>query len=171
MYKPGSYSSAGGCGERYDDDRYESRYGSRDDDRNGYGYGRDRDYSYKDDDRYGRYGDSNSRDGDRYSRDEDRFSRDGYRDEEYRGRSQSTERGYDDDGHSSSRYYIELVIFFWNCLLQYFALIKFAKNTQMLTMFASYLRISYYLCNEKLHWVCFNFNFEFREMESIVKAK
>ncbi|WCJ39074.1 Clathrin interactor EPSIN 3 [Euphorbia peplus] len=80
MYRPGSY------GERYDDDRYESRYGSRD----------EREYSYKDDDRNGRYGDSNSRDGDRYSRD-------GYRDDDYRGRSRSSERGYDDDGQSSSR--------------------------------------------------------------------
>ncbi|XP_065868200.1 clathrin interactor EPSIN 3-like [Euphorbia lathyris] len=92
MYRPGSYSSTGGYGEKYDDDRY----GSRDEDRNGSGYGREREYSYKDDDRYGRYGDSNSRDGDRYSRD-------GYRDDDYRGRSRSSERGYDDDGQTSAR--------------------------------------------------------------------
>jgi len=65
MYKPGSYSGSGGYGEKYDYDRYEGR--SRDDDQNG--YGRERDYSYRDDDRYGRNGDSYSRDGDRYGRD------------------------------------------------------------------------------------------------------
>ncbi|KAJ8755448.1 hypothetical protein K2173_019246 [Erythroxylum novogranatense] len=107
MYRPGS----GGYGDRYEDDRY----GNRDDDRNG--YGRDRDYNYKDDDRYGRYGDSYSRDGDRYGREyEDRYSRDGYRDDDYRGRSQSDDgygsrgrsadrernHGYDDDGQSSA---------------------------------------------------------------------
>ncbi|XP_015583026.2 clathrin interactor EPSIN 3 isoform X1 [Ricinus communis] len=108
MYKPGSY------GDRYDDERYEGRYGSRDEDRNGYGYGRERDYNYRDDDRYGKYGDSYSRDGDRYGRDnEERYSRDGYRDDDYQGRSRSiddygsrsrsSDRGADDDGQSSSR--------------------------------------------------------------------
>ncbi|KAM7487046.1 hypothetical protein LguiA_003055 [Lonicera macranthoides] len=109
MYRPGSYSSTGGYGDRYDDDRY----GSRDEDRNGYGRERD-------DDRYGRYGDSYGRDGDRYGRDyEDRSNRDGYRDDDYRGRSRSDDdynygsrsrsadrdrdRAYEDDGQYSSR--------------------------------------------------------------------
>ncbi|XP_028759763.1 clathrin interactor EPSIN 3 [Neltuma alba] len=107
MYKPGSYSGSGGYGDRYDGDRY----GSRDEDRYGYGYGREREYGYREDDRY-------SRDGDRYGRDnEDRYGRDGYRDDEYRGRSPSTDdyqhgsrsrsadgdRNYDDDGQHSSR--------------------------------------------------------------------
>ncbi|KAJ8774871.1 hypothetical protein K2173_018130 [Erythroxylum novogranatense] len=111
MYRPGS----GGYGDRYEDDHYEGRYGSRDDDRNG--YGKDRDYNYRDDDRYGRYGDSYGRDGNRYGREcEDRYSRDGYRDDDYRGGSQSddgygsrgrtadTDRdhGYEDDGQASS---------------------------------------------------------------------
>jgi hypothetical protein len=114
MYRPGSYSSTGGYGDRYEDDRYEGRYGSRDEDMNGYGKERD-------DDRYGRYGDSSSRDGDRYGRDyEERSSRDGYRDDDYRGRSRSVDdnqygsrsrssdidkdRAFDDDGQYSSRY-------------------------------------------------------------------
>ncbi|XWS22263.1 hypothetical protein CRYUN_Cryun29cG0019200 [Craigia yunnanensis] len=106
MYRPGS----GGYGDRYDYDRY----GSREEDQNG--YGRDREYGYRDDDQYGRYGDSNSRDGDRYGRDyEDRYSKDGYRDDDYRGRSRSVDgdqygtrskssdrdRAFDDDGASS----------------------------------------------------------------------
>ncbi|XVF29300.1 hypothetical protein REPUB_Repub15cG0109100 [Reevesia pubescens] len=108
MYRPGS----GGYGDRSDYDRY----GSREEDQNG--YGRDKEYGYRDDDRYGRYGDSNSRDGDRYGRDyEDRYSRDGYRDDDYRGRSRSVDgdqygtrsrssdrdRAFDDDGASSRR--------------------------------------------------------------------
>jgi len=107
MHRPGSYSSSGAYGDRYDDDRY----GSREEDRNGYGYGKEREWGYKDDDR-------NSRDGDRYGRDyEDRHGRDGYRDDDYRGRSQSADHyqhesrsrssdrdRYDDDGQNSSRY-------------------------------------------------------------------
>nr|XP_016460874.1 PREDICTED: clathrin interactor EPSIN 2-like [Nicotiana tabacum]XP_016460875.1 PREDICTED: clathrin interactor EPSIN 2-like [Nicotiana tabacum] len=112
MYRPGSYSGSGGYGDRFDEDRY----GGRDEERNG--YGREREY-YKDDDKYGRYGDSNSRDGDRYGRDYDERSRDGYKDDDYRGRSRSTDdfnygsrsrssdryrdRGNDDDGQYSSR--------------------------------------------------------------------
>ncbi|CAI9117386.1 OLC1v1018772C1 [Oldenlandia corymbosa var. corymbosa] len=112
MYRPGSYSSG------YDDDRYDGRYGGRDEDRNG--YGREREWGSRDDDRYGRYGDSYGRDGDRYNRDEDRYARDGYRDDDYRGRSRSVDdyqygsrsrssdrdrdRSYEDDGqYSSSR--------------------------------------------------------------------
>ncbi|XP_027164553.1 clathrin interactor EPSIN 2-like isoform X3 [Coffea eugenioides] len=118
MYRPGSYSSAGGYGERYDDDRYDGRYGNRDEERNG--YGREREWGSRDDDRYGRYGDPYGRDGDRYSRDDDRSSRDGYRDDDYRGRSRSVDdyqygsrsrssdrdrdRAYEEDGqYSSSR--------------------------------------------------------------------
>ncbi|KAK3204771.1 hypothetical protein Dsin_018817 [Dipteronia sinensis] len=101
MYKPGSYSGSGGYGEKYDYDRYEGR--SRDDDQNG--YGRERDYSYKDDDRYGRNGDSYSRDGDRCGRDyEERYGRDGYRADDYRGRSRSVDRYPDGSGRSSDRY-------------------------------------------------------------------
>lgn len=107
MYRPSSYSG--------DDDRYEGRYGSRDDDRNG--YGREREWGSRDDERYGKYGG----DGDRYSRDSDeRYGRDGYRDDDHRGRSRSIddyqygsrsrsadrerERAYEDDGQYSSRY-------------------------------------------------------------------
>ncbi|XP_019430829.1 PREDICTED: clathrin interactor EPSIN 2 isoform X1 [Lupinus angustifolius] len=105
MYRPGSYSNSA-YGDRYDDDRY----GNREEDRNGHGYGREREGGYRDDDR-------SSRDGDRYSRDyEERYGRDGYRDEDTRGRSQSVDyknesrsrssdrdrdRSYEDDGHSS----------------------------------------------------------------------
>ncbi|XP_058183962.1 clathrin interactor EPSIN 2-like isoform X2 [Rhododendron vialii] len=106
MYRPSSYSG--------DDDRYEGRYGSRDDDRNG--YGREREWGSRDDERYGKYGG----DGDRYSRDSDeRYGRDGYRDDDHRGRSRSIddyqygsrsrsadrerERAYEDDGQYSSR--------------------------------------------------------------------
>ncbi|KDP42869.1 hypothetical protein JCGZ_23811 [Jatropha curcas] len=116
MYRPSSYSSTGGYGDRYDDDRYEGRHGSRDEDRNGYGYGREKEYNYRDDDRYGKYGDSYSRNGDRFGRDsEERYSRDGYRDDEFRGRSPNVDdygsrsrssdrdRDFEDDGHSSSR--------------------------------------------------------------------
>ncbi|XP_073280294.1 clathrin interactor EPSIN 3-like [Primulina huaijiensis] len=101
MNQYGSNSSSGGYGDRYDDDRYDGRYGNRDDDRNGYG------------DSYGRVGD-------KYSRDyEDRYSRDGSRDDDYRGRGQSTndyhygsrggsadfdkDRVYEDDCQDSSR--------------------------------------------------------------------
>ncbi|KAJ7979074.1 Clathrin interactor EPSIN like [Quillaja saponaria] len=112
MYRPGSYSSSGVYGDRYDDDRY----GSRDEDRNG--YGRERDRGYRDDDQYGRNEDSYSRDGDRYGRDyEDRYSKDGSRDDDYRGRSRSVDdyrygsrsrssdrgRDNDEDGQYSSR--------------------------------------------------------------------
>ncbi|KAH7573389.1 hypothetical protein JRO89_XS03G0137700 [Xanthoceras sorbifolium] len=103
MYKPGSYSGSGGYGDKYDYDRSEGRYGSRDDEQNG--YGRERDYGYRDDDRYDRNGDSYSRDGDRYGRDyEDRYGRDGYRDDDYRGRSRSVDRYQDGSGRSSDRY-------------------------------------------------------------------
>lgn len=92
MYKPGSY------GDRYDEDRYS--------------YDREREGSYRDDDRYSRNGD------DRYSRDSDECSgRDNYRYDDHRGRSRSVDhyqygsrsrsadrdRDYDDDGQYSSR--------------------------------------------------------------------
>ncbi|KAL0392511.1 UNVERIFIED_CONTAM: Clathrin interactor EPSIN 3 [Sesamum radiatum] len=112
MYRPGGY------GDRYDDERYEGRYGNRDDDRNG--YGRERDWGARDEDRYGRQGDSYGREGERYNRDyEERYGRDGYRDDDYRGRSQTVDdyhygsrsrsadqdrnRANDDDGQYSSR--------------------------------------------------------------------
>ncbi|XP_024983253.1 clathrin interactor EPSIN 2-like [Cynara cardunculus var. scolymus] len=92
-YRPGSYPGPGG----FDDDRY----GSRDEDRNG--YGREREWG---DDKYG------SRDG------EERYGRDRYRDDEYRGRrsvdgdnygrrsrssDRERERAYEDEGQYSSR--------------------------------------------------------------------
>ncbi|XP_022878835.1 clathrin interactor EPSIN 3-like isoform X2 [Olea europaea var. sylvestris] len=111
--RPGSQSNAGGYGDKYDEDRY----GSRDDGRND--YGREREWGSRNDDRYGRYGDSYGLDGDRYSRDnEERYGQDGYRDDDHRGRSQnsdyqnvlqsrSTDRNgnhtYEDDRQSSSR--------------------------------------------------------------------
>lgn len=102
MYRPGS----GG----YGDDRYEGRYGGKEDERNG----------YRDDERYGRYGDSYSREGDRDGRDSDEhYSRYSYRDDDSRGRSRSVDeyqygsrsrssdrdgdRPYDDYDHHSSR--------------------------------------------------------------------
>ncbi|PKA53407.1 Clathrin interactor EPSIN 2 [Apostasia shenzhenica] len=82
-HRSSSYSSTGGYGDRYDDDRYEGRYGSRDDDRNG--YGRERDSGYRDDDQYGRGGNF-YRDGDQYGRDADeRYEK--YKDDDSRGRS------------------------------------------------------------------------------------
>ncbi|KAJ7957368.1 Clathrin interactor EPSIN like [Quillaja saponaria] len=112
MHRPGSYSSEA-HGDRYDDDRVEGRYGSRDEDRNG--YDRERDWG-RDDDRYGRNWDSYGRDG---KDNEDRYSRDGSRDDDYRGRSRtiddyqhgsrskSSDRDrdntYNDDGQYSSR--------------------------------------------------------------------
>lgn len=105
MYRPGSHSSIGSYGDRYDDDRY-----GREEDRNGPGYGREKESGYRDDDR-------SSREGDRYGRDnEERYGREGFRDDDYRGRSRSVdynydtrsrssdrERDYDDDGQHSSR--------------------------------------------------------------------
>lgn len=108
MHQPGSYSSSGGYGDIYEEDRY----GGRDEERNGYG---------RDEEKYGRYGgDSYSRDGDRYGRGYDECSRDGNRDDDHRGRSRSVDdhsydsrsrssdrdrnRAYDDDGQYSSRF-------------------------------------------------------------------
>lgn len=82
-YKPGSYSSASGYGDRYDDDHYEGRSGGRDDDLNGYGRGKD--LGYRDDDRYGRGGDFN-RYGDGFGRDSDEHSgRGSYKNDDNRG--------------------------------------------------------------------------------------
>lgn len=122
MSRPGSYSSVGGYGEGYDDDRYEGRYGSRDEDRNG--YGREREWGSRDDDRYGKYGDSNSRDGDRYGRvSEEHYGRDGYRDDDSQGRSRSVDdynyrdrdRSYEDNGQYSSGYATHVFVFY-SCL-------------------------------------------------------
>lgn len=98
MYRPGS----GGYGDRYDDDRYEGRYGGKDDDR----YGKEREWG---DERYGKNGDSNSRDGDRYGRDDNYRGRSqSIDDEQYAQRSRSSDRERDrsveDDGQYSSRY-------------------------------------------------------------------
>ncbi|XP_027367679.1 clathrin interactor EPSIN 2 isoform X2 [Abrus precatorius] len=107
MYRPGSYSASGAYGDRYENDRYESREEDRS------GYGREIEWGYRDDDHY-------SHDGDRYGRDyEEHYSRDSYRDDENRGRSQSGDgyqygsrgrssdrdhdRSFDDDGQYSSR--------------------------------------------------------------------
>ncbi|XP_073046633.1 clathrin interactor EPSIN 3-like isoform X3 [Primulina eburnea] len=117
MYRPGSFSRSGGYGDKYEDDRYESRYGHRDDDHSG--YGGERDFRYGDD-REANYGGSYGREGDRYGRDyEDRYNRDGFRDDDYRGRGQRVDeyaygsrsrsadpgrdRSYEDDGQYSSR--------------------------------------------------------------------
>ncbi|XP_059302868.1 clathrin interactor EPSIN 2 isoform X2 [Lycium ferocissimum] len=100
-----------GYGDRYEEDRY----GGRDEERNG--YGREKEWGYKDEDKYGRYGDPCSRDGDRYGRGYDERSRDGNRDDDHHGRSRSVDdysngsrssdrdrdRAYDDDGQYSSR--------------------------------------------------------------------
>ncbi|KAL9316901.1 hypothetical protein ACSQ67_013418 [Phaseolus vulgaris] len=106
MYRPGSHSSSGAYGDRYEDDRY----GSREEDRSDHGYGREREWGYRDDDRY-------SREGDRYGKDyEERYRKDGYRDDEYHrrsvddgqygSRSRSSDRDHDhnvdDDGQRSS---------------------------------------------------------------------
>lgn len=82
-YKPGSYSSASGYGDRYDDDHYEGRSGGRDDDLNVYGRGKD--LGYRDDDRYGRGGDFN-RYGDGFGRDsDDHPGRGSYKNDDNRG--------------------------------------------------------------------------------------
>lgn len=86
--RPGSHS---GYGDRYDEDRYGSRY----DDRNG--SGRDRDGGYGDEDRYGR-------DKDRYGRDfDEHYRRDGYRDDDYRGRSRDDSYKYGVRSRSADR--------------------------------------------------------------------
>ncbi|KAL2470185.1 Clathrin interactor EPSIN 2 [Abeliophyllum distichum] len=100
--QPGSYSSLVGYGDRYDD---EGRYGSRNDDRNG--SERETESSYRDDDRYGRYGDSNGREGEGYRDDDYRGRSRGIDDYQYGSRSRSadrdTDRAYEDDGQYSSR--------------------------------------------------------------------
>ncbi|KAK4489116.1 hypothetical protein RD792_004910 [Penstemon davidsonii] len=89
MYRPGSATSSGGYGDRYED---EGRYGNRDDEREGDRYGRDS---------------------------EERYGRDGYRDDDYRGRGENgddyqygsrsrsadrdRDRSYEDDSQHSSR--------------------------------------------------------------------
>lgn len=110
----GTHRSPGRYGGGYDNDRYEGSYGSRYDNRNG--NGREREYGYRDDDRYGGPGDTPNRE-DRYSRDSnERYGRD-YREDEYKGsgsnheyaegsgrRSYGRERdSYGDDEAYSSR--------------------------------------------------------------------
>lgn len=146
MYRPSSYSSTGGGyrGDPYEEDRYGSRSGGRDDDRNGYGKEKEWD-RYRDDDRYGRNGDSYGKDGDRYSRDGgERYSRDGerYRDDEYgvgkdneedrygsrkgdRSYEKEKDHSYEDDDRYSSR--SVLIVMFWtkNSFFLVSALTKF----------------------------------------------
>ncbi|KAG2662392.1 hypothetical protein PVAP13_1KG535000 [Panicum virgatum] len=108
-------SGLGGYSGGYDNDHFEGSYGSRYDNRNG--NGREREYGYRDDDRYGGPGDTPNREGDRYSRDSnERYGRD-YREDEYKGshsnheyaegtgrRSYGRERdSYGDDEAYSSR--------------------------------------------------------------------
>ncbi|XP_042470183.1 clathrin interactor EPSIN 2-like isoform X2 [Zingiber officinale] len=82
--RPGSYPSPGHYGDRYDDERYESRYGSRDDDQ--YGNGKEREWGYRDEDKSGRASDPYGREGDRYGRySDERYGKDDYRDDENRG--------------------------------------------------------------------------------------
>ncbi|KNA10833.1 hypothetical protein SOVF_140740 [Spinacia oleracea] len=87
MYRPGS----GG----YGDDRYEGQ-----DERNG--YGREREWGSRDDERYG---DSYSREGDRYGREsEEQYGRDRYGDDDSRGRARSVDDyQYGSRGRSSDR--------------------------------------------------------------------
>ncbi|RLN08463.1 clathrin interactor EPSIN 2 [Panicum miliaceum] len=111
----GTHRSPGGYGGGYDNDRFEGGYGSSYDNRNG--NGREREYGYRDDDRYGGPGDTPNREGDRHSRDSnERYGRD-YREDEYKGshsnheyaegtgrRSYGRERdSYGDDEAYSSR--------------------------------------------------------------------
>nr|XP_010920459.1 clathrin interactor EPSIN 2 isoform X2 [Elaeis guineensis] len=108
-YRPDSR----GHDDRLDDDRFEGRYGNRDEDRNR--YGRERDSGF---DRYGQGGDSSSQDGDRYGRDfGERYRTEAYGDENYRGRGSDsyrfrsrsrsvdvdTDRSIDDDDRYSYR--------------------------------------------------------------------
>ncbi|KAK4733003.1 hypothetical protein R3W88_025991 [Solanum pinnatisectum] len=111
VHRPGSYSSSGGYGDRYEGERYRGR----DEERNG--YGREKEWGYRDEDKYGRYGNSYSHDGDCYGRGYDDRSQDENRDDDHRGRSQSVDdysndsrsissdrnrdRAYDDDGQYS----------------------------------------------------------------------
>ncbi|XP_006364669.1 clathrin interactor EPSIN 2 [Solanum tuberosum] len=112
MHRPGSYSSSGGYGDRYEEERYRGR----DEERNG--HGREKEWGYRDEEKYGRYGNSYSHDGDRYGRGYDDRSQDENRDDDHRGRSQSVDdysndsrstsydnrdRAYDDDGQCSPR--------------------------------------------------------------------
>ncbi|RWR83964.1 Epsin domain-containing protein [Cinnamomum micranthum f. kanehirae] len=113
-----SHSSSGGNGERDNNDRYESRYGNRDDDRNG--YGRDREWGQTDDNYHGRRRGSNGHGEDHYVRDsDDSYSKDGYRDDDHKAsgskgdnhhasRDRRSDRGgeyhpYEDDDQCSSR--------------------------------------------------------------------
>jgi epsin len=94
----GTHRSPGGYGSGYDNDRLEGSYGSRYDNRNG--NGREREYGYRDDDRYGGPGDTPNREGDRYSRDSnERYGRD-YREDEYKG-SQSNHEYAEGTGRRS----------------------------------------------------------------------
>ncbi|KAK1563723.1 hypothetical protein Q3G72_031747 [Acer saccharum] len=66
----------------------------------GNGYERERDYGYRDDDQYGRNGDSYS-----CGRDyDDRYGSDSYRDDDSHGGSRNVDRYQDSSGRNSNRY-------------------------------------------------------------------
>lgn len=99
-------------------DCHEGRYGNRDDNRKG--YGRERDWGHRGDDKYGRGRDSYGQGEDHYGRDaNDHYSKDGYRndvckasgvngDNHYASRDRSSDRKkdhhFEDDDQYSSRY-------------------------------------------------------------------
>nr|XP_009418343.1 PREDICTED: clathrin interactor EPSIN 2-like isoform X3 [Musa acuminata subsp. malaccensis] len=105
----GSTGRPGGYSDHCEDDRYESRNASRDEDR--YGNGKEREWGYKDDDRYNRDRDSYGREGDRSSvYSDEHHGRDGFRDDDSRGghgnddyQDGSRNRSIDDDDRYSSR--------------------------------------------------------------------
>ncbi|EPS68369.1 hypothetical protein M569_06399, partial [Genlisea aurea] len=102
MYRPGS-----GYRDKYDDDRYDTRY--RDDGRNG--YDREGDWRSRDD-KYGRYSDSDSRDWDKHStRDsEDRYGRNSHRDDDRGSRGRSADSHRDDGGVRKVGSYSQIAI-------------------------------------------------------------
>lgn len=82
-------------GDRYDDERYESRYGNKEDD--WYNNGKEREWGYRDDDKSGRASDLYDQEGYRYGRySDERYGKDGYRDDENRG-----VQGHDDYRYGS----------------------------------------------------------------------
>ncbi|XP_023748752.1 clathrin interactor EPSIN 2 [Lactuca sativa] len=88
-YRPGSYPGAGG----YEDDRYEGRYGSRDDNSNSNnGYGRERERE-----REREWGD------DEYNRGRRSFDAENYGRRSRSSDREREQRAYDDEAHYSSR--------------------------------------------------------------------
>ncbi|VFQ92315.1 unnamed protein product [Cuscuta campestris] len=94
VHRPSSYSSTRGYGEG----RYSGHYGSRDDNR--IGYGKERGWSHRDEDIYG---DSYGRHGERYDREyEERNSHYAYTDSDYRG--SGTSKSIDEYGSRSKSF-------------------------------------------------------------------